>query len=64
MHRRFKQASSFAERLAAEAERCREAASHLPPGQQRDLLLQKARQADTAAHIDDWVNSRELRSPE
>jgi hypothetical protein len=26
-------------------------------------LLKKARQADTAAHVDDWANSRGLRPP-
>jgi hypothetical protein len=27
----------------------------LPPGEEREGLLKKARQAETAAHIDDWV---------
>ena len=35
----------------------RETASLLPPGAVKDELLRKARQADTAAHLDEWANS-------
>lgn len=52
------------DRLLQEAEQARERAEVLPPGEQRDALLKKARQADTAAHIDDWVYSSGLRPPE
>jgi hypothetical protein len=36
----------------------------LPPGPQRDALLRKARQAETAAHADKWASSPGLRSPD
>ena len=29
----------------------------------RELLLQRARRAETASHISDWVRSRELQAP-
>ena len=44
-----------------EAERFREEAETKPPGQERDVLLRKARQAYTAAHIDQWVSSPGLK---
>ncbi|MDX3969171.1 MAG: hypothetical protein QHD01_21600 [Bradyrhizobium sp.] len=61
--RRFKQSISFKERLAAFADEAREKASALPPGADRDDLLRKARQADTATHLDEWANSQELQPP-
>jgi len=57
--RRFKQTKSLKERLSAFAEEARGKAK-LAVGAERDELLKKARRADTAAHIDDWVNSPEL----
>ena len=38
-------------------------ANILPEGAQRDLLLEKARQAETAAHINEWLASPGLRPP-
>lgn len=61
--RRFKHTTSFEERLAQEAERVRAEAEILPEGTQRDLLLKKARQAETAAHINEWLTSPGLRPP-
>jgi hypothetical protein len=61
--RRFKNTLTFPDRLANEAERLREEAETKPPGPERDALLRKARQADIAAHIDQWVSSRGLKSP-
>ena len=61
--RRLKQASSLKDRLLAFAEEVRETASRLRPGPEQDALLRKARQADTAAHIEEWANSRELQPP-
>ena len=49
--RRFKQTLSFPDPLSQEAERLRAEADKLPPGETRDLLLRKARQADTATHV-------------
>jgi len=44
------------DRLASFAEDTRERAAGLPPGNERDELLRKARQADTVSR-DDWLNS-------
>ena len=61
--RRFKNTLTFPDRLAKEAGRLRDEAKTKPPGPERDALLRKARQADTAAHIDQWVSSPGLRPP-
>ncbi len=61
--RRFKQTIPLKERLLAFAEQVREQASSLPPGPEREDLLKRASRADTAAHIDEWVNSSGLQSP-
>lgn len=62
--RRFKNISTFPDPVAKKAARLREEAETKPPGQERDVLLRKARQANTAAHIDDWINSPGLQSPD
>jgi hypothetical protein len=62
--RRVKQEVSFGERLALHAQQARQQAQMLPAGSERDALLKKARQVDTAAHINEWVNSKGLRPPE
>jgi hypothetical protein len=61
--RRFKQDLSLHERTAAWANEIREQAATLPPGPERDALLNKARQADTASHVEDWANSPGLQPP-
>jgi hypothetical protein len=62
--RRAKQQPSLKERLAVFAEEARGKASQLRPGPEREDLLKKARQANTAAHLDAWANSAGLRPPE
>lgn len=61
--RRFKQELSLRDRLALFAKAAREKALTLPPGAERDELLRKASQADTTAHLTDWVNSPGLQPP-
>ena len=61
--RRFKQTQTFEERLAEEAERFRTAAEELPPGTARELLLRRARQAETASHMSGWLRSPGLQPP-
>jgi len=61
--RGFKQANSFEQRLAREAERAKAKAEKLPDCVERDLLLKKARQAETAMHINEWLASPGLRPP-
>jgi hypothetical protein len=61
--RRLKQDIPLHCRLAAWAKDVREQASQLQPGPERDVLMAKARQAETAANLDDWINSKGLRLP-
>jgi len=63
-HRRhFKQSTPLKERLAAFAQDVRDHAAALPPGTEREDLLRRARQADTASHLDEWINSPALQPP-
>ena len=61
--RRFKQSSSFKERCFSFAQEMREKASHLAPGREKEDALRRARQADTASHLDTWANSPGLQPP-
>ncbi|MET4631025.1 hypothetical protein ABIB83_008085 [Bradyrhizobium sp. I1.8.5] len=61
--RRFKQTTSLEERLALEAERLREQAKSLPHGREREILLRKARQAETGSHMSEWLTSPGLQVP-
>ena len=61
--RRFKQTESLQERLHAFASDVRAKAETLPLGTERDSLLEKARQADTASHLNEWAYSPGLQSP-
>jgi hypothetical protein len=57
IRKRIKHIASFEERLAFEAERLRARAKQFQPGLRRDELLRKARQAETASHINEWLTS-------
>jgi hypothetical protein len=59
--RRFKQTVSPIDRFKTNELKAK--ASELRPGAERDDLLRRARQADTALHLDDWANSRGLQPP-
>nr|WP_084518885.1 MULTISPECIES: hypothetical protein [unclassified Bradyrhizobium] len=61
--RHFKQTQSLEQRLADEAQRLRQQAGVLAPGADRDALLKKARQAETGAHMSEWLASAELKPP-
>ncbi len=61
--RRVRQVTSLKDRLALWAASVRAEAAKLTPGPEREALLQRASQADTAAHIEDWVNSTGLQPP-
>jgi hypothetical protein len=63
-HRRSDDQGTIQERLSAWAEQLRAKAAQLPPGPERDELLMKAREADMGAHIDGWINSHDLQTPE
>jgi hypothetical protein len=63
--RRIKHKSSFEERMLEEAERFKKAAEDQPPGSTaRELLLRRARQAETASHMSDWLRSPGLQPPQ
>jgi hypothetical protein len=61
--RRFKQAESLKQRLLNRVNNLREEAMLMKPCFERDALLRKARQTETAAHIDDWLRSPGLQPP-
>jgi hypothetical protein len=61
--RRFKQVISFPDDLTQEAKRLRAEAEKLPLGMERHDLERKARQAETAAHVDEWLKSPGLQPP-
>jgi hypothetical protein len=63
LRRRFKQTETLEQRLASEARRLRDEARLLPPSPARSEALRKARQAETAANLSDWLRSPGLRSP-
>jgi hypothetical protein len=62
--RRVKHIETFEERLAQEAIKFKEAADKQPIGSMaRELLLRRARQAETASHINQWLSSPGLQPP-
>ena len=61
--RRFSQDAPSGDRMDAWAREVREQAGKLPPGPEREALLKKLRQANTAAHIEEWANSPGLKPP-
>jgi hypothetical protein len=63
VRRRFRRALFPKDRLASFAQEIRKKADLLPAGREREDMLTKASQADTAAHLEDWANSPGLQSP-
>jgi hypothetical protein len=61
--RRVKHALTFEERLACQAGRLREEARKMPIGKQRDQVLKRARQAETALSITRWLTSPDHPKP-
>lgn len=61
--RRFSQVVSLGDRLIEEARRLRKEARVTPHGREREQLLRRARQAETASEIDRWLSSSGLRPP-
>ena len=60
---RFKQLDPLDKRLSEEARRLRKQAQGTPPGIEREKLLRRARQAETASHIGEWLSSPGLKPP-
>ena len=61
--RRYNHTQIFEQLLAEEAARFRKAAEETPPGFARELLMKRARQAETASHMSDWLRSSGLQHP-
>jgi hypothetical protein len=57
---RIKHAATFAERLASEARRLKELARRTPQGPDREMILRKVRQVETASHVNDWLMSPDV----
>jgi hypothetical protein len=55
--------ASFDERIADHLQELKEQASRLPPGKERDELMRRVRQAETASHITEWLTSPGLAAP-
>jgi hypothetical protein len=60
---RRKNSVPFDERLQKAAREAREAAQQLPQGAEREALLKKAKQAETAASLNEWLTSPSLQAP-
>ncbi|KJC35996.1 hypothetical protein UP09_33135 [Bradyrhizobium sp. LTSP885] len=61
--RRIKQTVSLEDRLAQEAARLKQAARGTPPGIERERMIRRARQAETAAQMSEWLASPSPRAP-
>jgi hypothetical protein len=63
VRRRFKPIDPLDKRLSDEAQRLRKEARGTPPGAERDRLIRRARQAETASHMSEWLSSPGLKAP-
>jgi hypothetical protein len=61
--RRIKQDTPLDQRLAEQAKRLRNEARGIPPGIERERLIRRAREAETAARMQEWLRSPELQPP-
>jgi hypothetical protein len=52
-----KPSGSFGDRLAEQARQAREQAKNLPPGPEHEELASKARRAETASQITNWLTA-------
>ena len=64
MMRRRTASETFEDRIAAEKGRLEAQLAKLKPGPERDRLLVKIRQLETASHINEWLSSPGLQPPE
>jgi hypothetical protein len=53
----------FQNRLEREVVNLKEEAEALPHGPEREALLRKARQTETASQVNEWLSSPGLRAP-
>jgi hypothetical protein len=64
MQRRRSVPHTFEENIAAEKAKLEAQVAKLKHGPQRDALVRKIRQLDTALHVSEWLSSPGLRPPE
>jgi hypothetical protein len=64
MQRRRSVPHLFADQVAAEKKRLEEQIADSPHGPQRDAVVKKIRQLDTASHLSDWLRSPGLQPPQ
>jgi hypothetical protein len=55
---------SFDDKIAAEKARAEAQLAQVGHGPEREALTVKIRQLDTASHLNEWLSSPGLRSPE
>jgi hypothetical protein len=60
--RRFTQQTTLQDRISEWVAGVREEAAAMPPGRERDELLKKLRNAETAMHLKDWAESPGLQA--
>ena len=53
----------FADRISDQKKRVEAQLAELQPGPERDQLLMKLRQLDTASDIDEWLSPAGLQAP-
>ena len=61
--RRRSSPHSFEQQLVAEKARLRAQLQNAPQGPERDVLVKKIRQIETASHINEWLSSPGLQPP-
>ena len=61
---RFTHTITLGDRLAHEAQRLRQKARTAPADKERERLLRKARQLETASKINEWLSSPGLQTPQ
>ena len=61
--RHFTQTAPLEQSMAEQANRLRKEARGTPPGVRRDDLMRRARQIETASHINEWLSSPGLQQP-
>jgi hypothetical protein len=63
IRQRTEQTTSLDQRLAEHAKQIKEKAASLPHGKERDDMMRRARQTETASHMNEWLASPGLQAP-
>ena len=61
--RSFKHMLSFQDRLAQEGKSLKHRAHKIRRGKEREMLMRKASQLETAFQINEWLSSPDLQAP-